>query len=759
MFANPGMLWWAAAAAVPIAIFLFARQRFKRTDWAAMDFLLRAFQKQKRRLRVENLLLLLLRVLALLLLALAWADPRFESVKLLGGGDSRREVVIVLDDSFSTGYREPSGETPFRRAHDQALRVVRDLRSERGDTVTLIAAGKPARLLLKRTTDLGRAAGEIDKLELSDAATDLVNALTHATAALEGVPKGAEVLLFTDFQRAAFFPPSGAKTDRPSSADPTAVVSTGVDAPLGALVAQVVALKELGASFTVVGPDADDADNLAVVDLGLTGKFAGVGQSARLTATVKNFGKRPASGSVNFFVDGGESRVDAQTVEMIPPGATQAVDFRYVFTTPGSHQVEARFAADSLESDNRRLLSLRVADRFRTLVVDGAPSPRSDEEEAFFVRTALELGSGSGRPAAFAVKTATEVGFDRENLDDFDLVVLLNVQLVSPRRARELDAYVRKGGGLLMFVGDRTKQAEFNDAFWADGKGLSPARLGDAVGEVGDRDVGFDLSPVAVDSPPFDYFKDERVRAMLVNAPVYRFITATPAADDSLTRVLAAFQSRRASLAGPKPAVLERTSGLGRTILVLTSADRDWNDLGVFPVFVPFVKELAYHLVRRSAARENLLVGDAWRRELDRPIREVVVSLGGRQTSALRPIPVAGREAFELRLDELSRAGFYKLDYLEAGDAGRSPEPPTYLAVNVDAAESDLTKLRHAALVAAFPPETVRTAETVDAGDRMTDAAAHDGVWWWLLWIVLAAMLAESVLAQLFGRARKSGAP
>jgi hypothetical protein len=753
MFANPGMLWWAAAVAVPVAIFLFARQRFKRTDWAAMDFLLRAFQKHRRRLRVENLLLLILRCLALLLLAFAWSDPRIEAAKLLGGGDARREVVAIVDDSFSTGYREASGETAFRRAHDQALRLVRSLKPERGDTVTLIAAARPARLILRRTNDLSRAAAEIDRLELSDAATDLVNALTHASAALEGVPKGAEVLLFSDLQRAAFFPPASALPVAPTAPD---AAPAAVDAPLGALVAQVTALKSAGATFTVVGPAAEEPENLAVVDLALTSKSAGVGQSARLTATIRNFGKRPANGVVNFFVDGAENRVDSQSVDLVPPGSTQAVDFRYVFTTPGPHQVEARFVADALEADNRRLLSLRVSDRVRTLLVDGAPSPRSDEEEAFFVRTALELSS-AGRPSYFAVKTATEVGFDRENLDEFDLVGLLNVQLVSPRRARELEDFVRKGGGLLIFVGDRTKPAEMNESFWKDGKGLLPAKLGDAVGEVRDREVGFDLVPTAVDAPPFDYFKDERVKSMLVGAPVYRFFDATPPADDATTRVLAQFQSRRATLAGPRPAVVERPFGLGRTILVLTSADRDWNDLGVFPVFVPFVKETAYHLVRRGAARENLFVGDAWRRELDRPVREIAVSRGGRQVQSLRPIPIEGRETTEVRLDTLDRAGFYKLDYLEPGDSGRAPEPPTVLAVNVDTAESDLARMTPTALAAAFPPETVRVADTADAGEATADGDS-DRLWWWTLWIVLATLVAETLLAQLFGRGRRGGA-
>jgi hypothetical protein len=120
-------------------------------------------------------------------------------------------------------------------------------------------------------------------------------------------------------------------------------------------------------------------------------------------------------------------------------------------------------------------------------------------------------------------------------------------------------------------------------------------------------------------------------------------------------------------------------------------------------------------------------------------------------------VPTPGRETFELRLDELSRAGFYRLDYVEAAESGRPAEPPTVLAVNVDPAESDLARLRHAAFATAFPPEHVRVLETIETGDRTAEAAPSDAVWWWVLWAVMAAMLAESYLAQRFGRARQGG--
>ena len=61
--------------AVPILIHLLARRRFRRICWAAIAFLLEAERRNRRRIRVEQLILLALRCLAVLLLALLVSRP------------------------------------------------------------------------------------------------------------------------------------------------------------------------------------------------------------------------------------------------------------------------------------------------------------------------------------------------------------------------------------------------------------------------------------------------------------------------------------------------------------------------------------------------------------------------------------------------------------------------------------------------------------------------------------------------------------
>src|SRR5437868_11048770 len=100
IFANPGYL--AAGGALissPIIIHLINRMRFRRLRWAAMEFLLKAQKRNRRRLIIEQLLLLALRCLLIMLTALLVL--RFVGFSLAGFSGQDALHVVVLDDTLS----------------------------------------------------------------------------------------------------------------------------------------------------------------------------------------------------------------------------------------------------------------------------------------------------------------------------------------------------------------------------------------------------------------------------------------------------------------------------------------------------------------------------------------------------------------------------------------------------------------------------------------------------------------------------------
>ena len=69
-FLNAGFLGMGTAALVsaPVIIHLINRYRFRRVEFAAMEFLLASQKRSRRRILVEQLLLLLLRILLVMAL-------------------------------------------------------------------------------------------------------------------------------------------------------------------------------------------------------------------------------------------------------------------------------------------------------------------------------------------------------------------------------------------------------------------------------------------------------------------------------------------------------------------------------------------------------------------------------------------------------------------------------------------------------------------------------------------------------------------
>src|SRR5215813_13076062 len=104
-FLTPLMLVGVLAAAIPVAIHLFFRSRYRTVPWAAMKFLLTAVEQTSRRLKFQELLLLLLRMAVLVLLAIAFARPMLSMFAGAGRGDSV-DAVLVFDTSLSMGAQD-----------------------------------------------------------------------------------------------------------------------------------------------------------------------------------------------------------------------------------------------------------------------------------------------------------------------------------------------------------------------------------------------------------------------------------------------------------------------------------------------------------------------------------------------------------------------------------------------------------------------------------------------------------------------------
>ena len=122
-------------------------------------------------MRIEQLLLLLVRVLVILLVVLALAEPFLRSVSPLSLGEGRTHRVIVIDGSYSMGYR-PTGQSAFEVAKQRIAELVQN--GQPGDGYSLILMGdRPEAIVGQATFDRQQFLSELEKLELREGGADL----------------------------------------------------------------------------------------------------------------------------------------------------------------------------------------------------------------------------------------------------------------------------------------------------------------------------------------------------------------------------------------------------------------------------------------------------------------------------------------------------------------------------------------------------------------------------------------------------------
>jgi hypothetical protein len=178
----------ALLVAVPVLAHLLRRGRAKETPFPPTRFIPMKEHVAKRRSRFEDRLLLAVRSSIIVVLALLGATPLLRCDRAVF---SRRDgasiaVVIVLDDSGSMRNLLAQGGSRFSRAKRTAIELVDQLHD--GDSIGLVLAGKPARILLLPTANLALLRRQLETVGDSDRSTDLVSAITLAESALDRQP-------------------------------------------------------------------------------------------------------------------------------------------------------------------------------------------------------------------------------------------------------------------------------------------------------------------------------------------------------------------------------------------------------------------------------------------------------------------------------------------------------------------------------------------------------------------------------------------
>jgi hypothetical protein len=436
------------------------------------------------------------------------------------------------------------------------------------------------------------------------------------------------------------------------------------------------------------------------------------------------------------------------------------VEFEYVFPAAGAAAVRVAASADALPADSRASLALDVRSALRVLIVDGSREPLAFGSDSWCLARALDpSGRGDFGQCVDVVGAGSPLATD---LPRYDLVVLTNVRdfpvLRDPRGEEvcpalaAIERYVRDGGGLAVFLGDRIDPEFYNAVMYAQGAGLSPLRLLGLPPKTDEaRFVRLRADSIGPD-PMLRIFTGRRERfAGLVR--FYGFVPAEVAPPARLAEgvgpaeVLARFDDPAGS-----PAVARRTFGRGTVIVWYTGPGLHWSNWPKSLSFLPVINDMAWELVRAAGQEFDDRVGrrityplpagllDATAITLKTPAwpEEDLQSLATRGEGNQKVLSYAGPD----------HAGVYEVEFVMP-DRSRQT---VLFSRHVDPTEGDLAKATEAQIAAAVGQRHRYVGDLAGRHGRPAEEQRPLQAYWWVFAALVLVLLGlELVLAQLFG--------
>ncbi|OYW75334.1 MAG: hypothetical protein B7Z37_13550 [Verrucomicrobia bacterium 12-59-8] len=710
-FLNIALLAGGLAFLIPLIIHLLNKRRVVTVRWGAMHLLHEVIRQRKRKMKVEQLLLLLIRIAIPIVLALCLAQPVLTALRSLGLGSS--SLIVMLDDSFS--MRAPAaqttlpGGTVMEQARQDMQTMLTDLPSGSSAQV-ILSGGTPRKLLDQATTALDLVPKQLSEVPSMSGPLAANDAFQSATSALKDSPNAArEVVIVSDFQEADW-----------------KAIAEG--AALPAL--ETLSKQEPKPQITFYRVGSDLAENISIASADISALVAAESQPIGLRVRIKNHGKRPWQ-DIPVHLEADSARLRTARVSLAPEGEA-VLSFTHAFDKVGDHSLSVRLEGDSFADDNAFHSIVQVRNQLNVLLIDGSPGKEPLSGATDFLEIALTPHTVAAATLKDLIRTK-KIDLRKirnEDLRQQEVIIMADVEKLQGHTQNDIDKFVKKGGGLLVFAGPDCDLDWYNREFYRKGEGMYPSAI------KGQARADSDALPARIlmqrfTHPSALYFNDARA-GRLQDAEFRHWFEFTPQSDQT---------QRIFNLDRNVPLMIEKKYGLGRVIAVATTANAAWSNLPLQPFFVPLMQRLTTYLATEGNAPAWQLVGSSIRLPLEKAELGAEFTLRDPtgQTQTLKSSKEG--DAVFVQSPVINQPGIFQLQKV-------GTEKTTLLAFNIDGTESDLKALPPADIQKIAQRYDAAYADTLPAYQALDRTRRHGSELWQPLLLLLLGLLFAEVLLQ-----------
>jgi hypothetical protein len=411
-FLYPFMLWGLIAVSIPVIIHLFNFRKFRKVYFTNVRFLEELKQQTRKQSKLRHLLVMIARMLAITALVLAFAQPYIPNADNAARPDAISQVNVYLDNSFSMEALTTNGPL-LEEARIRAREIAAAYKSS--DLFMLTTNEFQARH--QRWMSREEFLQMIDEVQVSPSVRTVSEVTARQDESFSDAPGQSRVAyMISDFQL------SMADFDR---LKPDSLVTTWL-VPLRAV----------------------RTENLYIDSCWFASPVYQLNQGVKLLARIVNdsetdYEKVP----LKLVVNGNQKALASFNIQH---GTYHDVELPFTNYEAGIQSATLEISDYPVIFDDKMFLTFDVAGSIPVLAINGgAESPY--------------LNSLFGRDSAFRFVNNSLKNIDYNQLQDYKLVILNELDELSSGLVQELTVYLQNGGTVLVIPSPKANMASYQE--------------------------------------------------------------------------------------------------------------------------------------------------------------------------------------------------------------------------------------------------------------------------------------------------------
>lgn len=560
-FLNPGLLFALSLISLPILIHLFNLRKVRKVEFSTLMFLKEIQKSKLKKIKLKQWILLLLRILFIIFLVLSFSNPVFEGYS--SGAGMLKQVVIVIDDSFSMDSRDAS-ESSLDLAKKSAKEIL-SLYGEK-DRVYVIPSSFIAR------KDTGYVSGNsdetvkfIDRLSTSYKSISYAEVMEYASALFsENKNYVNEIFIVSDFQKSNFLNPLPEVTQKENN------------------------------YLYLVDAGKPKSGNISVGKPRVVSTVLQKDKAVKISVEVTNYNDYNVfNKTLGFYLNG--EKLEDRVVD-IESNKSLLVEFETKKTITGSNAgnvtlSQNEFRDDGIAKDNTAYFDFYIPAKIRVALLTDAPS------ETRFLKAVFGALNETDKNY-IEIKESSSLN---ESALQSDVIFIAGKRNISASDAAVLEKYLANRGGICVFPPRDADTKSYNDFF----RRVNSAQIGNLYIVKDTSSASRKYNKIDFEHPVLNgIFKNKTLsitsEEVSVESPKINSEFDIPTGENSSALI---------TLKNLKTFLAESKASSGKIILFSVSAGSDMSDFPATPIFAPLVYRIASYLSGNTAEDVSRIVG------------------------------------------------------------------------------------------------------------------------------------------------------